>query len=111
MTLATMLTEDVTILRAGTTTDRAGDIIKSWASPASTAAKCFVETKRSDEDEFRRFSTDVLYLLFFSVGTDVQSGDRVVWGSITMEVIGKPMKRLTPKGVHHLEVAAREFTG
>lgn len=111
MPLISLFTVQVVIKKPGTTTDRVGDTKLDWTNTIDTVEKCFVETVGVREEEFIRASEERTYKLFFEPDVDIQSEDRIALGPLTMEVVGPPMDRRTPSGVHHREVLAREYTG
>lgn len=111
MPLISLMTRDILIRRPSQTTDLVGDTVLDWNTPVDVVAKAYIETDATREEEFIRASEERIFKVFVPPETDVEASDRIVWGSLTMEVVGPPMERWTPDGLHHKEVLAREHVG
>lgn len=114
MSLATLLVHDVTILRAGSTTDRYGDAVKDWATATSTASKAWVAQQSRTENVEGREALISEWVAFLPAGTDVAGRDRLVWGDLTFEVVGRPNTAPSPRlggASHHVEVTLTVVEG
>lgn len=112
MSLTALLVHDVSIVRAGSTTDRYGATIKNWATATTTATSGWVTQVSGVEDRTDGREAQVgTWVLYLPVDTDVVGGDRVVWESYTFEVDGPPNRAWTPRGEHHVEARLRLIEG
>ena len=104
MSLTGLLVHDITIVRAGSTTDRYGATEKDWDNPTETEVKGWLTQASGTEDRSDGREAQVgSWLLYLPVDTDIVGGDRVTWGSTTFEVDGPPQRAWTPRGEHHVE--------
>ena len=95
------------VLRAGTLTTRAGDVVADWSSPVTVATvPAFFQYRTSSEDTDHRDRQIVTARLYLETGVDITGSDRVVWvgQGITFEVVGPPRLTGRPGRGHHLEV-------
>lgn len=112
MSLTSLLVHDVTIRRAGTSTDRYGATVKDWGTATDTEVKGWVA--RSSELEVNdqgREGQSSQWVLFLPAETDIVGGDRVIWRSTTYEVDGPPNPAWTPRGEHHVEARLKLVEG
>jgi hypothetical protein len=105
------MVHDITILRAATTTGRGDDVVKNWAGATSTPATGWVAQATSDDVRDNRAGDESDYILQTLATVDVRPGDRVVWGDLTFDVVGRPNSAYTPRGEHHLEAKLRVVEG
>lgn len=110
MSLATLLVRDVTILRAGVTTDY-GTTVPTWTNPQSTTTKGWLSQQSRDEDNRNRNAEVSYWHLTVAADTDIQAGDRVEIDGSTFEVDGPPNPAWSPAGVHHIEATLRIVEG
>ncbi len=105
MTFSSLLVHDVTITRAGSTTDRYGDVIPDWSTASSSSVKGWVSQQSRSEVLDGREAQVSGWVAFFPAGTDVTGHDRVVWEGTTFEVAGPVNPAWSPRldGVHHVE--------
>lgn len=106
-----LLAYDVVIVTPGEAVDRYGNVIKSWSSATRETVKGWVSLNSHDEDDTRREAQVSEWMAWFNPDTDITGADRIVWDGITFEVDGPPVKRRTPRGVHHIEVPLRVVEG
>jgi hypothetical protein len=112
MSLATLLTQVVTIRHPAIAFSRTGDEVLAFqASPRETQSTAFIESVFSEEDEFLRDQTEARYRVYFNPWENIAAGDEILWGSHTLEVIGPPRRMHRPSGLHHLVVSAVEVVG
>lgn len=112
MSLASLLVHDVTLLRAGTTTDRYGADAKDWDTATETDTQGWVTQTSGVEDRTDGREAQVgSWTLYLAAGEDLLGGDRVVWGTYTFEVDGPPLQAWTPRGEHHVEARLRLVEG
>lgn len=101
----------VTILRAGSRTDRYGATVEDWTTATETDALGWLarSTESEDRDEGDALVSD--WTLRLPAGTDITGRDRVVHGDETFEVIGAPNHAPTPAGEHHVRCRLRLVEG
>jgi head-tail adaptor len=116
MSFASLLVDDVTLVRPATTVDRYGNTVKDWTNATSTDVKAWISQRNATEDPGTsgtggrqgELSDWVVYL---HSDVTITAGDRIMWEGDTFEVIGKPLPGKTPRGPHHLEATVRLTTG
>lgn len=115
MSFRSLLVHDVTILRAGTTTDEYGNLVLSWSSPTSNDVPGRVSQRSRSEDNDNRRAEVSEWVAFFLADTDIVAGDRVRWNNptptITFEVDGPPNRAWDAAVEHHVEVQLRVVVG
>lgn len=111
MSLDTLLTQTVTLVRAGSTTNRYGDAEKNWATATRTTAKGWVSQQSHAEDRDQREAQVSGWVLFLAADADVTGLDRVELNDLTFEVDGPPLPAYRPQGLHHYEVPLRRVEG
>jgi head-tail adaptor len=111
VTLTSLLVHDVTILTAGTTTNRYGDAEKDWSDPTEETVKGWVSQSTQSEDHEQREAQVSDWVLYLHPDVTISGANRVQWEGITFEVEGPTRPAWTPRGVHHLEVPLRVVTG
>lgn len=93
--------------RATSTTDRYGNDVLDWTTPAEVTISCTIQPADSSENVVDRDTVVTRYRLFCAPGTDVVSSDRLVWRGRTFEVDGD-LEEHSRKGTpHHLEAFLR----
>lgn len=89
MSVATLMTESVTVQELTSTQNDMGGVSKSFATRISALA-CMIRKKRFDEvDEFGKRTIRDLYVLYCeysATNAAIDVKDRIVWGSRTLEV-------------------------
>ena len=110
-TIDRLFTQDVTLVRAGATTDRYGGTVKDWATATSTAAKGWVAQRTASEVLDGREAQVSGWVLFVGPDQDVIGLDRVEWAGQTFEVDGPVLPAYTPRGLHHIEVPLKQVAG
>ena len=112
MSLASLLTMQVLIVRPGEVTNAAGDVIPDWDDSTSVPANVYVETVTGSENARQKESTESEFRVFLHAQTPIRPLDRIQWGTMTLEVTAPAMHRHRPQyGEHHLEVLANEWVG
>lgn len=114
MSLASLLTQVVTIRRPSIRMTRAGDetsLTNRAKASREAQSTAFIESVFSEEDEFLRDQTEARFRVYFNPWENVAAGDEIVWGSHVLEVIGPPRRMHRPSGLHHLVVSAVEVVG
>lgn len=113
MTLRDLMVRDVTIRRAGTTTDRYGNLLPDWTTATETTTTGWLGVQTRSEEGGTRIGALIQggTLVLDDLTLDVAGGDRVDIDGITFEVDGPPLTAWTPRGAHHLEVTVRAVTG
>ena len=116
MSFDTLLVDDVTVVRPGTTTDRYGNSQPDWATATSEAVKAWISQRNRTEDPGTsgtggRQGELSDWVVYFQPDVDITAGDRVVYDGDTFDVIGKPLPGKTPRGPHHLECTVRLVAG
>lgn len=112
MSLANLLVHDVTIRRPGTTTDRYGANVKDWSAATDTDVDGWLaQTSAAEVNDLGREGERSDWTLYVPAGTDIEAGDRVIWGGTTFEVDGPPNRAWTPRGEHHVEARLKVVVG
>jgi len=111
VSLDSLLTQTVTIVRAGTATSRYGDTAKDWTTSTSTTTRGWISQRGSDEDPANREAEIGTWVLFVGPDETITGRDRVIWNGTTFEVVGPPTLAYTPRGLHHHEVTLRVVDG
>lgn len=108
--LPAWFTDELLVRRAGITTDRYGDEVADWATPAThTVTDCKVNpVAGGPEDQGALDDREALtrrWTVAAPPTADIRSSDRVVWQSAEYEVEGEPLVWRSPLGgVDHLYV-------
>lgn len=113
MSLTGLMVHDVTILQAGTTTDRYGDSIKDWTAATSSTVKGWVSQQTRSEVLDGREARVSGWVCYLPAGTRLTGLDRIVWEGTTFEVDGPINPAWSPRlrGVHHLELQLSRVEG
>lgn len=93
----------VTIVRAGTTTDRYGNEVRDWANATRTSAPAWIEQQKPTEDTNDRDQLASTWLLILPATVDVNGNDRIEHNGETFEVVGPPTVVHNMRGPHHIE--------
>jgi hypothetical protein len=108
MSLATLLSQTVTIVRssqAAASVDAEGN---SSVTPASIQYAGLIQQQNTTEIRVGPDTFISNHRLFLAPDALVDQRDQVSEGGRTFEVIGMPDIVRTPRGAHHLEVNLRE---
>jgi hypothetical protein len=105
------MVHDLTIVRPGTATGRGSDVVKDWATATDTAATGWIAQANADDVRDDRAGDVSEWTLQTAAATDIAPGDRVVWGDLTFDVVGRPNPAWTPRGEHHIEARLRVVEG
>jgi hypothetical protein len=111
VSLASLLVHTVTILRAGTTTDRYGNTEPDWDAATSETAKAWLSQQSRTEDVDGRDALIQVWVAFLPPDVSVSGHDRLVWSGITFDVDGPLLPAWTPRGLHHYEATLRVVEG
>lgn len=111
MTIEGFFVRDVTIVRAGVTTDRYGNESTDWSAAASWATKGWLARADQSEDQDGRDALISGWVLRLPVGTDITGRDRVRVDGTTYELDGPPNRPWTPRGEHHVRCRLRLVEG
>lgn len=112
MSLRSLLVHEVAILRPALGTNRYGDASKNWVAAVETETNGWVARRSESEDRAQGREAQLSeWVLMLDADTDIQGGDRVVWGTTTFEVDGPPNHAWTPRGEHHIEASLRLVEG
>lgn len=112
MSIDALMTHDVTIVRAGTDTDRYGDTVADWSAATRRSSKAWISQTSASEILDSRNAELSTWRAYFPRTADVRAGDRIEWGSITFEVDGPPNPAHRPgTGVHHYEAPLKVVEG
>jgi hypothetical protein len=106
------MVHDVTVVHAGTTTDRYGNTVKDWTTASSSSTRGWVSRSSTVElTDGGREGQMSGWIAYLPVDTVVAGGDRVTWNGVTFEVDGPPNQAWTPRGPHHIEAQLRVVEG
>lgn len=103
MTLTSIMVHSVTVVRAGTATDRYGNAEKDWTNATHTHAVAWIAQRNASEVLGNREAQVGQWVGYFPEGVPIAGGDRVEWGDYTFEVDGPPHPAWSPRGPHHIE--------
>jgi hypothetical protein len=106
-----MLPYVVTIVRAGTTTDRYGNEVRDWNNATRTDTPAWIEQQRASEDDDDRAQLTSSWLLVVPATVQLAGLDRIEYNGETFEVVGPPNVVRTPTGPHHIEAVLSWVTG
>lgn len=105
MTIQSLLTQTVTIRRAGTpTTDPEGNTVTTYTGQTVQGR---VEQSQSVEVADGRQVVTSWWRAFLPPDVTVEADDRIESDDGVFEVDGRPNVARTPRGPHHLEVRLR----
>lgn len=107
-----LLNQPLTIRhRAGAVEDDYGNTLPG--NVATTETLGYVEQVEAEEFTVGRETYRADWKVFLPAGVDVDGSDRIEYGDRTFEVIGPPHEVWNPRtrGVHHVELRARQVTG
>lgn len=105
MTLKTLLSETVTVIRYADATDAYGNTVPGAETRTDYAARL---EQLSTEEIIRDRDTVIAdWHMFLHPGTDITAYDRIEARGHLFEVVGLPNEQRRPAGTHHLEVLLR----
>lgn len=106
MSIASLLHQRITVLQAGTSTNRAGDVLSDWNTTDEVATvNGWIQPRRASEDTNLRQQDGVRAKGYFMVDAPIAATSRLqdaqgqVW-----QVIGPPMVITAPGRNSHLQV-------
>lgn len=105
MAIAALLTETLTVIRYGDSTDEYGNTVPGAETRIDVAGR--LEQLRADELIRDRDTVITDWRAFLPVGTDITPYDRIEARGHLFEVVGLPNEHRTPRGPHHVEVMLR----
>lgn len=105
------LPQTVTVVKAGTTTDRYGNTTTNWAAATRTQYPAWIEQQAAGENTDQRDQQSADWLMIVQPDADVNGRDRVEYDGKTFEVFGPPTPRNTFRGLHHIEATLRWIEG
>jgi head-tail adaptor len=108
MTLTSLLSDTVTIVRPTPGYDDIGGPIAGTQTTRTSAA--YVEPVSGSENLAERNTAVGTWRLFLPAGTDIRHTDTVTWGTRTFEVVAEPRPFAGSDAVAHLEVDLAEVT-
>lgn len=116
MTLTSLLVHDVTVLTAGSTTDRYGATVKDWGNATERDVRGWVSQREALEDRTDGREAQIQgWILYLPAGDAITGHNRVRWNdptpAVTFEVDGPPDPAWSPRGEHHIEVRLRVVDG
>lgn len=111
MSLQRLLDRDATILTAASTTDRYGDMILDWSSPATRPTRVSFAQQGTTSELDHRAGTTIDGLATFDLSAQLAAGERVVIDGVTYSVVGQPRYAPTPRGPHHIEAHLKAVVG
>ena len=111
MSLATLLTQPITIVRAGASTDRYNNAAADWTTATRVTVNGRLQQTDTVEVAVGRDTLIADWLLFLPTTAVISGLDRIETAAGTFEVVGVPAVVTTPAGPHHLEVRLRSIVG
>jgi head-tail adaptor len=113
--IGSLLTQQVSVLAAGTKTNRAGAVSQDWDSPVTvgTYPAAVQGLTGTEVVDGARQGSVAKFRVYLPATVAVTNRHRLLWGSRTLEVVGAPrtVYSLVTGEPHHLEVDAREGAG
>lgn len=106
-----LLTQTVTVLTAGSTTDRYGNTVPDWTAATTSTTKAWLSQRSRSEDEINRDAQVATWVAFLPADTTISGHSRLRWSGITFEIVGPPLPAYTPRGLHHYEADLRVVEG
>lgn len=113
-----MFDQTVTRVRAGTRTDRAGNVIADWTlaervTYGRVSVQPTVQQETATTDRPALVVTGWHVLSEPGTAPDVLATDRIEFGGLTCEVVGEVAAWPDPlgPGTHHIEFAMQRITG
>lgn len=108
---ARVLRDQITVVRASSSTDRYGNETTSWDTAARHELWAWIEQASASESLDNRDQLASDWLAIVAPDADIEGRDRVEWDGKTFEVIGPPTPRDTLTGPHHIEATLRWIEG
>lgn len=104
MTIRTLFCHDITIVRAASTTDRYGNVVKDWANATRTDVRGRMAQRHREEIRGHQETQITDWICYLPPRTDVNGLDRLEWNGVTYEVGGHPNHAYGRALEHHVEV-------
>lgn len=112
MSFAALLTQTVTIIEPGTSTDTYGNEVADWGAGATTTTgPGLIQQTDATEVTVDRDTVVSNLMLFLPPDRTITALCRATEGERTFEVIGEPDLLRTPRGPHHVEARLRHVAG
>lgn len=112
MSLAALMTQPVTILRATSTVDRYGSTVLDWSNPTRQPVNAWIAQRDADELQGHRDGELSRWIGYFPSDVTIRSTDRVLRWGVTFYVAGPPNPAHRPTtGLHHYEVPLEVVEG
>ena len=115
MSLATLLTDPVTLQTRATATDSRGDTYSTWTAGATVSGRLTPASTVGAGSSERLAGQDQIvvdWLLLLPAGTPLGPYDRVVDAAgRRWDVVGAPVHASSPRGPHHVEAHVRWVEG
>lgn len=111
MSIERFFIHELVITRAAAIAGRGADVVKDWSAATTHDATGWVAQLSTDDVRDTRSGDESTHSLQTAATTDVRPGDRVVWKSMTFDVVGRPNNAYTPRGEHHIEARLRIVEG
>lgn len=109
VTLASLLTQTVTIVSAPAAPDDRGNLVRDWDTATRVDAAARLEPNVTSEVTDGRDSVLTDARLFLHPDAFITAYDRVEADGLTYEVVGTPGLQRMPRGPHHFEVDLRRL--
>ena len=111
MTFRSLMVHPISILRAAAAADVYGNTTDNWAGATAVDTYGWVTQETAGEDTADRDQQTRLWKLYAPADTDITGHDRVVWDTLTFDVVGPPHRAWTPRGEHHIEADLKLVEG
>lgn len=108
---ASMLTDELTIITPGTTTNRLGDTEPDWDDATTATVRGRISQRSRSEDNAQRAAQIGEWTAYLPGGTVIDGRCRVTRGAQTFEVVGPPYEPTSIDGPTHVEVTLRLVEG
>ena len=105
------LVHPVELLVPATTTNRYGDTVADWSSPATIAERGWITRETSTEVAGGREAVTSEWSLTLPATSQVAANHRVRYDGVDYEIVGDIERASTPRGAHHLVVRLRSVRG
>lgn len=104
MSLASLLTDTVTRLRAPLVSGGYGNQSRDWANATSTDYPAHVSSVSSTEDIVNQQQTVTRWKCTVGPDADLEATDRIVWRQNTYDIDGDVQSANGMRGLHHQRV-------
>lgn len=112
MSLLSMMTDSVTIVKPAYITDEFGDTIKDWTTATRINTKGWMSHGSTTEINGGQETSITVWRVYLKDNANVNRFDRIEYDGDTFEIQGKPIKAKRPGSTtHHIECTLNLIEG